>query len=197
MGLGIAYENTSRFELAEENYLKALNDVELSRTVYFNFGLLYRKWGKYNLSIESYDHAIQISPKYRGAYLNRGKVKLDLKRYTEAIKDFNMAIILDPTDKVSINNRGLAKFYLNNFNEAIDDFKRALEINLGNSFNENFDVDKYAYNNIANSYFAMDNRAEACIYWNKAVKSGYKYQSKWKEEYNIDNPVELIKKYCD
>jgi tetratricopeptide (TPR) repeat protein len=196
MGLGIAYENISKFEMAEKNYLKALDDIELSRTVFFNLGLLYSKWGKYNSSIESYSNAIKIYPKYRGAYLNRGKVKLGLKKYAEAIADFNMAIRLDPTDKVSYNNRGLALHYTNKFNEAIQDFKKALEINLDNSFNENFDTNKYAYNNIANSYYAMSDTENACIYWNKAIEVGYKYQIEWKEEYDIDDPVELIKEHC-
>ncbi|PTX62228.1 Tfp pilus assembly protein PilF [Kordia periserrulae] len=197
MGIGIAYELTGEFKLAEKSYLKALQDQTISISVNFNLGLLYNKWGKLPKSIEQYDKVVASAPNLKSAYLNRGKVKLSLKKYEEAIKDFNKAISLVPNDKVSINNLGLALFYLKRYEEAIVNFKKALSINLGNSFDENFDTDAYAYNNMANSYFALGKLNHACFYWKEAVDFGYVYKDVWKEEYNIEDPVKLIQKHCN
>ncbi|MCH2194801.1 tetratricopeptide repeat protein [Kordia sp.] len=197
MGKGIAYENTGKFKLAEENYFKALEDKELAVSVNFNLGLLYGKWGKHDRSIEQYTKVLVSLPNYKSAYLNRGKVKLSLKKYEEALMDFNKAISLAPKDKVSLNNRGLALFYLKRYEEAIVDFKKTLRIDLGDSFNENYDTDAYAYNNMANSYFGHGKLDHACFYWNEAIDNGYVYKSEWKEEYNIEDPVKLILKHCN
>lgn len=197
MGCAIAYENTNQFELAEKNYLKALELEKNSSVIYFNLGLLYDKWNNKEESLKMYDKAIEFEPKYGDVYINRGSVKLRKKMYEEAIADFNMAISLDSLDKLSYNSRGLCKFYLKQYESAISDFEKALKITLGKSFDENFDTDKYSYNNIANAYFKLNNIEKACEYWNIAIQKGYIYQAKWKEIYNIDDPNELIKKYCN
>jgi tetratricopeptide (TPR) repeat protein len=195
MGRGIALENSGQYAAAEQSYLKALS-YEKSSAIYFNLGMVYSKWEKDSLSILYYDQAIKLFPEYGSAYINRGQVKLLMGRYLEAISDFNTGISFDSEDKISYNNRGLCKYYLGQYEDAINDFKKALSIELGESFNENFDTDKYSLNNIANSYFALGNTKEACDFWNKAIQMGYKYRPEWKKEYNIDDPVELIKKYC-
>jgi len=197
MGIAIVYENTNQFELAEKNYFKALEYDKNSFVIHFNLGLLYDKWGNFEQSLKYYNEAIQIESNDSDAYINRGSIKLRNKMYEEAIKDFNMAISIDSLCKMSYNNRGLCEFYLKEYKSAITDFEKALSIKLGTSFDENFDTDKYSYNNIANSYFGLGNVEKACEYWNIAIQKGYKYQKKWKEIYNIDDPNELIKKYCN
>lgn len=195
MGLGIAYENTERFELAEKNYRKSY-ELDNNATLMVNFGLLYDKWGKLDLSIKAYDIAIQLNPKSTNAYINRGSVKLRKGLYYGAIADFNKGIALDDQDKLSYNNRGLCKYYTKDYQGAIADFEKALQINLGKSFDENFDTDKYSYNNMANSYFELGNTEKACEFWNIAIQKGYQYQKKWKAIYNIDDPKELIQRHC-
>ncbi|WP_420572868.1 tetratricopeptide repeat protein [Kordia sp.] len=196
MGQGIVYENTARFDLAKKKYLKALEDPELKVTVNFNLGLLHGKWGKPEKALEYYNKVILFSPNYKSGYLNRGKVKMGLQQYEEALKDFNIALSLKPRDKVSLNNRGLTLFYLHRFEEAIADFEKTLSIGSNASFDENFDTNQYAYNNMANAYFGLKDIQNACLYWNKAIESGYTYQPEWKEEYNIEDPLKLIEKHC-
>ncbi|WP_445456441.1 tetratricopeptide repeat protein [Flavobacterium sp. HNIBRBA15423] len=196
MGRAIVFENTQRFELAEKSYIKALEFDKDSSAIIFNFGLLYSKWKKIDLSILYYDKAVKLDPEYTSAYINRGDIKLKLGMYKDAVLDFNKAISLDSIDKVSYNNRGLCKFYLKEYQNAILDFEKALNINLGKSFNENFDTDKYSYNNMANSYCYLGNIEKACEFWNIAIQKGYVYKKEWKEIYNIEDPNELIKKYC-
>lgn len=196
MGAGIVYENTSRFELAEKHYFKALEYDSTSVSLYINLGLLYAKWNKNSQSIKAFDKAIQINSTYTRSYIGRGERKREIGMFNEAISDFSIAIKLDSSDKISYNNRGLCKFYLKDYKSAILDFEKSLSINLGKSFDENFDTDKYSYNNIANSYLGLVNTEKACEYWHTAIQKGYQYKSEWKKMYNIDNPMELIKKYC-
>lgn len=196
MGRAIVFENTQRFELAEKSYTKALEFDKNSSVIIVNLGLLYSKWNKFDMSISYYDKAIIIDPKDTNAYINRGEIKLKLGMYNDAVLDFNKAISLDSIDKVSYNNRGLCKYYLKDYKNAILDFEKALNINLGQSFDENFDTDQYSYNNMANSYFNLGNNKKACEFWNIAIQKGYIYKKEWKEIYNIEDPNELIKKYC-
>mgnify|MGYP003576082886 CR=1 FL=1 len=196
MGKAIVLENTGKFELAKENYLQSLEFSDEPMIIYFNLGMLYSKWDKNDSSIQFYDKVIEMSPDDRSSYTNRGEVKLRARMYKEAIEDFDVAISLDTTDKVSYNNRGLCKFYLKYYKTAILDFEKALSINLGRSFDENYSTDRYSYNNMANSYFGLGNIDKACEYWKTAVQKGYQYKKEWKEIYNIDDPKELIKKFC-
>ncbi|MEI9943560.1 MAG: tetratricopeptide repeat protein [Chitinophagaceae bacterium] len=196
MNRAITFENTEKYSLAEQDYLKALQYDRKSATIYFNMGLLYDKWGKDNLSLLAYDQAIKIDPKNESAYLNRGEANLENGSYLNAISDFNIILSLDSAHKLAYNNRGLCKYYLNQYEDAIIDFKKALSLKLDDSFYENFDTDKYSYNNIANSYFGLGNIKEACIYWNMAIQKGYKYKKEWKAVFHIDDPNELLAKYC-
>jgi tetratricopeptide (TPR) repeat protein len=198
MDRGIVFENTERYSLAEQDYLKALEHATKSNVIpiHINFGLLYDKWGMDSLSLLAYDYVIKIDPENKDAYLNRGEVNLRKRSYADAILDFDRVIRLDSTDKLSYNNRGICKYYLKQFEDAIIDLKKALSIKLDDSFYENFNTDKYSYNNIANSYFGLGNIKEACVYWNIAIQKGYKYKKEWKTIYNLDDPNDLITRYC-
>ncbi|WP_083921294.1 tetratricopeptide repeat protein [Cytophaga aurantiaca] len=196
MNRAILYENTARFDLAERDYLSALNYDMEKTTVYYNLGLLYDKWGKDSLSLHAYDEVIKLNPAYEGIYVNRGEKRMRCRLYEGAVSDFNSALKYDSTNKMAFNNRGLSKYYLKQYESAIPDFKKALSIGADAAFYEHFDTDLYSYNNMANCYFALGNIEEACKNWKIAIQKGYKYQKEWNEEYNIDDPNELILKYC-
>ena len=55
---------------------------------------------------------------------------------------------------------------------------------------------KYPPNNLANSYFKLNQVNKACEYWRKALDLGYVYKPEWKQEFGIHDPVELVKKWC-
>ncbi|RYE50356.1 MAG: tetratricopeptide repeat protein, partial [Sphingobacteriales bacterium] len=116
--------------------------------------------------------------------------------YFDALSDFNRSIELDSLDKLGFNNRGLCLYYLRRYDEAIIDFKKALSVKMDDSFYENFDTDAYTYNNVGNVYFDLENLPEACKNWRTAIQNGYQYKKEWKAMYHIDDPVELVSKYC-
>lgn len=195
IGKAIFFYKAGNYILSENNYKKALQFKDYY-SIYYNLGILYGEWNKLDLALKYYDEAINRSSKFTSAYLNRGKIKLQYKMYNDAILDFDIVISLDSVNKNAFNNRGLCKFYLKDINGAITDFEKSLSINLGKSFDENYNTDEYAYNNMANAYFALGNKSKACEFWYLALQKGYKYQNEWKEQYNIDDPNELIKSNC-
>ncbi len=196
MNLAITYENMDSFKWAESYYSKALDYTETPAGIYFNIGLLYHKWGKDTMAIEAFNRVIKLAPGFGDAYSNRGTIYLALKSYEEAIADFDLVIKYNPENKIAYNNRGLCQFYLKRYELAILDYKKAISIKMDKSFKENYSTDAYSYNNLGNCYKALGDDDEACKYWKQAIEKGYVYQKKWKEEYNIDDPKELILKYC-
>jgi tetratricopeptide (TPR) repeat protein len=198
MGRGIILENTFKYEAAALSYLQALKyDSTSSSSIYYNLGILFDRMGDDSMSLTCYEASIALNPKAAAsAYTGKGMLHLRAKRYALAIEDFSKTLSLNPNDKIGYNNRGLCKFYLKQYEAAIADFEQAMTIKLGASFNENFDTDKYSLNNIANAYHGMGNKEKACDYWKKTIEAGYKYQKEWKKLYNIDDPAELVKKYC-
>lgn len=102
----------------------------------------------------------------------------------------------NPELKLAYNNRGLVKYYLKQYDGAIDDFNNALRIQEDKVVYRSYSTDKYAYNNMANCYYALGKLSEACKYWQTALDLGYSYKPGWKEEYGIDDPADLIKQHC-
>ncbi|MGB0524042.1 MAG: tetratricopeptide repeat protein [Flammeovirgaceae bacterium] len=196
MGLGVAYKNLGNYKLAEQHYLKALDYNPNSSNTHYNLGKLYGDIGKIDLALTQYSKAINAYPKHVNAYVSRGVLKIDQRDYQSALEDLNTAIELDPANKIAFNNRGLCKYYLKQYKAAIFDLKRSLEKEGDATPQNNSIAHSYAYNNIANCYFAIKDQENACKYWKLAIAHGYQYRAEWKELYDIDDPVELIKKHC-
>lgn len=196
MNLAIIYENMDSFKLAEFYYNKALDYTEAPASIYFNMGLLYHKWKKDSAAITVLDKIIKLYPNYTDAYINRASAYMALKSYEEAIADLDYVIIHQPDNKMAYNNRGLCQFYLKRYKVAIADYKKSIDIKMDKAFNQNYSTDSYSYNNLGNCYKALGDVDAACKNWKLALQKGYVYQAKWKAEYGIDDPKDLIAKYC-
>lgn len=196
MNLAITYENMDSFKLAETYYLKALDHTEEPVGIFFNMGLLYHKWNKDSTAITTFDRVIRLAPRYGDAYVNRAYIYMSLKSYEEAIADLDIVIKHQPENKMAYNNRGLCQFYLKRYKLAIEDYKKSINIKMDKAFSENYSTDSYSYNNLGNCYKAIGDVDAACKNWKLAIQKGYQYQKKWKEEYGIDDPKDLIAKYC-
>lgn len=137
-------------------------------------------------ALEYYTLAIDVDgSEYE--YTCRGILYLQLRAYELAKKDYEAAIRKNPEMANPYVGRGLANFYLGNYDAAVRDYQKAVALEPKES---------YSYNNLANCYFKMGDKKQACYYWKQALAHGYVYDPEWKEMYDIDNPVELLKKYC-
>ncbi len=191
---GMAYHRLGKKDQAEQNYLMAIRKAKSDPDVYYNLGILYEDWGLYIKAIAAYDEAIRLRPNYSLAFNNRGVAKSKARKNEEAVADFSKALELDSNYKEAWNGRGLAKYYLGQYESAISDFEQALK---HSEYKFKLFIDAYSYNNMGNCYFALNNQEMACHFWKKAIESGYNYQPKWKEVFLIEDPRELLKKYCE
>ncbi len=122
-----------------------------------------------------------------GALYVRGVCHYFANQFTQSINDLEMASRLDSISYSMPNALGLVYMATKNYDKALYYYNLSLRLNP-----------KYAYamNNKANTLFASGKKSEACEWWGKAIKTGYQYEAKWKIQYKIDDPVELLKKHC-
>lgn len=55
----------------------------------------------------------------------------------------------------------------------------------------------YLYNNLANTYYELNNRTKACNCWNKAIELDYTWRDYYKTKFGLEKPWELYQKYCN
>jgi superkiller protein 3 len=152
------------YELAIENYQKALAINPNYAMAYNNMGNTYRNLENYNEAIRCFQKAIAIDPNFAWAYNNMGIVYDKLKNYNEAIRRYQKAIDINPNYAKVYYNMGIAYDDLGNYNEAIQRYQTAIAIDP-----------KYAkaYNNMGSVYKALGNYKEAIRCWQKAAQLGH------------------------
>lgn len=110
------------------------------------------------------------------------------KRTTESEIYLLKSIALEENENV-FNNLANTYQRMEKFDEALKYYDKAL-----------FKNPKYLYsiNGKANTLFKQGNdRITACELWQEALNLGYKFQEEWREQYDIENPEILIKKFCN
>lgn len=126
---GIAHAEKGEYNLAIDEFNKAIEKDPCCAGSYCNRGITYYLKGEHEKAIEDYNTAIKHKPGYAEAYYNRGaaygiKGKIDL-----AIKDFNKSIKLKPDHVDAYYNRGGACLIKHDFNQVIKDFTTVIELN--------------------------------------------------------------------
>ena len=106
---GNDYYDNGEYELAMENYNKAISINPDYPYAYCLRGDVYEDLKNYDYAIAEYTRAIQIDPEYKWAYLSRGSIYSNLKLYKAAITDFTIAVEIDPEYNSSYMYRGRAK----------------------------------------------------------------------------------------
>ena len=126
---GNALFEQEKYEDAEKECTKAINQKPDFAEVYCQRGMIKARRGQIEEAIADFDEAIRINSDYADAHLNRGVVKTKLKQYPEAITSFDNAIRLKPDDAMAWHNRGIARAQSGEPVEAIEDFSRAIKLN--------------------------------------------------------------------
>lgn len=144
----LAYQNRD-YELAIENFTKAIRKDANNARVYINRGNARYNLKDYEGSLADYTQALKINPQEVKAYVNRGNAYYMLadyssdpdKEYQQAIKDFNTAISLDDKETEAYIRRGIVRFqiakYSHNsqqeYQKSIKDFTEAIALHAGKS----------------------------------------------------------------
>ena len=92
---GADYSNGGKYQLAVDEYTKAIQLDPDYLFAYNNRGNAYIELGEYQTAIEDYDKAIQLDPDYARAYNNRGIAYRRLSQDAEADADLTKACSLD------------------------------------------------------------------------------------------------------
>jgi len=144
---GGEYLLTGKYDLAIEEYGKALAASPNFAAAYYDRAIAYNGKGNYDTAIADYTKAININQFDTHAYSNRGAVYYRKGYYDMAIADFTKAIAIDSYLGVAYYNRGLAYQDKRDYDRAIADYTSAVRIS----------PDTSAYNNRGISYFAQGN----------------------------------------
>lgn len=127
--------NRGRIWLEQENYEKALLDIEQARkrmpqnTEYcFYCGFIKSKQGRFYEAISDFSEVITLDSTFADAYSNRGMCFYELDQYGKAIQDFNKSLDYNPEDGETLLNRGGAKAQLGNIDAACEDWKRSFDV---------------------------------------------------------------------
>ncbi|MFN7218550.1 tetratricopeptide repeat protein [Microcystis sp.] len=126
---GILYRRQQKYELALDDYNKAIELNPNHANAYNNRGNLYKDLQKYDLALADYDKAIEINPNFAILYYNRGGLYYNQQKYELALSDINKAIELNPNYAEAYYNRGNIYYDLQKYELALSDINKAIELN--------------------------------------------------------------------
>lgn len=134
--LGRTYKSLNYFELAKENFNKAISLAEENlafdnKNAKSNFYIGYAKWQleKYTASLESLNEAIHINPEYTSALQIRAIVNKELRNYKDSINDYKKYLKLNPLCFNSYNSLGFLYYdKTKEYNKANKCFTKSIDL---------------------------------------------------------------------
>ena len=147
---GAIYTELEQFDLAVENFKKALVIKPDYADAFCNIGIAEQKKGDLDSAITSYKKSIKINPLHATAYFNIGVIYQARGDLEAAINSYAKAIKIQPSYAAAYNNMGNAFITADRLEDAVHCFERAIDIkpdydeshyNLGNALREKNDLD--------------------------------------------------------
>ena len=124
---GIEYQDLGEYQLAINNYTKAINEYPDYAPAYYNRGITYNKLGKYEDAIADFNRAICIGKHFEIP-------NNELGNYEHAIVDYTRDIRIDLDYADAYLNRGISKWYLKL--PYCSDFKKACDLGRCDNYND-------------------------------------------------------------
>ena len=125
---GDRYSKSGQYQLAIEEYNKAISLKPDYAWLYNGRGHIYYQFGHHQRAIEDYTEAIRLDQNDAMPYNNRGVTYDKLGQYQLAINDYNKAISLKPDNESYYNNRGVIYGKLGQYQLAINDYNKAISL---------------------------------------------------------------------
>jgi tetratricopeptide (TPR) repeat protein len=136
----------SQYDLAIENYDKAIQLSSINVSFYNQRGIAYYRDKRYEEAIINYQNAIRLEPSPM-VYLNLGDALEHLGNYDEAIDAYGQAMQANPDLAVVYNHRGQIYRKYQETEKAIQDFSKAIELGNEGSYvgraKANYEARKY------------------------------------------------------
>jgi protein O-mannosyl-transferase len=130
---GTIYAEQEKWQLALEDYNKAIADDSVYMHAYNNRGIARATLKDFAGAMEDYNAAIKLKSDYYEAFYCRGNLYLDLHDTVNAMKDYSAALKINPYHTGTLNNRGLLKRALKDYNGAMEDFNLSIKANPSNA----------------------------------------------------------------
>lgn len=186
---GIAYGNNKAYQLAINDYTKAMvfykGDNGNLSTLYDNRGINERRLKQYQKAIDDHTQAITLNSKNGDAYWHRGIAYNNNHQYLQAIDDYTTAMFYNQEDVEDLatlyKNRAVNKRLLKQYKEAINDFNTALQLNPANrdvywdrgltyQYNSDYQLAINDFNSTI-PYYQDDKNNQATLYNNMAINA--------------------------
>lgn len=127
--LGICYYDLKQFDLAIENYSKAISISPREPKGYSNRGECYQEMKLFAKAIADYTQAINVDKNFHYAYANRAKCYRVQKNIKLAIINYTIAIEISPPNEVYYTDRGNCYRQNDEMDKALADHATAIQIN--------------------------------------------------------------------
>jgi tetratricopeptide (TPR) repeat protein len=136
--LGYCYKENGDYDLAIENYEKAIHIDPNDEDFYVQLGDAKRLKGDMEGAIKDYSKAIEIDPLYALAYCRRGWAKAYTQKIDNALDDYNQAIGIDPTFAYTYFCRAQSYELINDPQKAKLDYEKVVSLDSTISQQNNY-----------------------------------------------------------
>jgi tetratricopeptide (TPR) repeat protein len=135
---GSAYYHTKQYQLALNDFDRAITMNGRVPDFYNERGRLWVAVQKYEVALQNFNQAILLKPDYAIPYFNRGIALNDLNRPNEAFLAFNKSVELDPNDFDSYYQRASILDDRSNWRGVYDDANKMIQLQPDNRLGYEF-----------------------------------------------------------
>ncbi len=161
---GNVYFEQKKYDLAFEDYKKALQTNQTDFTVLHNMGVVFSFRNQYDSALKYYNLALAKNAAYKAAYNSRGVLYMNREKFAEAIIDFHNYLRFDPKASEMYNIIGTCYRGSLKQDSSLKYINKAIQLNPEPNY----------YLNRAMTYGAMNNYALAREDVLKAKSKGVK-----------------------
>ncbi len=130
--LGVTSFHNGAFEMAKEQFQRAIELDESSAEAYNNLGLVYTELGQEDNASEAFKKAIELNPGLSSVYTNLGYIFFKQGSYERAIEMYNEALGRNSNSTAAYTNLGNAYYKLDKIEEAREAWNKAIDIDPSN-----------------------------------------------------------------
>ncbi|MBU4174851.1 MAG: TRC40/GET3/ArsA family transport-energizing ATPase [Actinobacteria bacterium] len=128
---GNSNKERGEYDLAEKEYLKAIDVAPDYSWAHNNLGIIYKRMGRFEKAIKAYERAVEITPGFTEAFDNLGIAYFELGLLELAIGSYEKSIELNPDNHRAHNNLGIAYDERGDYMASIAEYEKAIEIDPG------------------------------------------------------------------
>jgi len=128
---GIYYARQSAYELAKQDFIKAISleqDKKQRNTYGNNLAMTYNRLDQYGQALDTIEPVLMNAPDFTSALDTKGDILINLHRYDEAESCLTYAILLEPNTGTTYYTRGRAYEHMGKTDKAVKDYKMAVQL---------------------------------------------------------------------